>query len=235
VLALASASRSLPWGHPLLYDWSAEGQKLYAWLRLRAEQRAQAIADPLSRALPLASPEPVPDDPARAVDGWRARGYVATYATSEQIMESVLPVSRNTVTKLVAELLDRRVCVPRRVRRGGHVFLLGEWGLRRSALLDAELYWQCYYLDGILGASEFAVASDAGASGKGTGHVARGLVPRRHRADSVTAGDEPPRYENGTPPPTRPETSHGIASARGAERANSSPSASPPRASAGGG
>lgn len=192
MLALASASRPLPWGHPLLYDWSAEGQKLYAWLRMRVEEHAPAIAGPPSH--PLSADPTDADDPARAVDGWRARGYLATYATAEQIIESVLPVSRNTVTKLLAELLERRVCVPRRVRRGGHVFLLGEWGIRHSSLLDADLYWQCYYLDGLLGASAAPTTPGATPAKQAAepGARARHMHVGSRRAGKALREGEPP-------------------------------------------
>jgi hypothetical protein len=134
-------------GHPLLYSWSPEGQKLYAWLRYRVETCRDAT--------PLRPPAHAPDAPAHdadlashaALQAWRKRGYLATYATTTQILEEVLPRSRNTITKLLSEFRALRVCLPRRVSRGGHVFLLGEWEVRHSPSTKSDLYWECYYLD----------------------------------------------------------------------------------------
>ena len=140
--------------HPLLYAWSAEGQKLYAWLRLRVEQELASGACPADA--------PAGADIAAIVAGWRQRGYLVTYATADQIAAEVLKVSRNSVTKLIQELRTLGVCAPRRVRRGGHLFLLGEWEVRRGREVDADLYWRCFYLDGLLLADRAHNATPAG-------------------------------------------------------------------------
>jgi len=146
--------------HPLLYTWSAEGQKLYAWLRFQVEQERYNSGEPVART--SATTHATVTDEGRggaaAQSSWHSKGYLAAYATAEQITGEVLDVSRNTVTKLIQELRDRDVCLPHRVRRGGHIFLLGEWGLRHSDLLDKPFYWQAYYLDGLLEAQSLRAA-----------------------------------------------------------------------------
>ena len=117
------------WEHPLLYEWSADGQKLYGWLR-RHLCRGEADAPP----------------PARA---YHARGFLATYATAEMLMSRALPVSRNTITKLVSDMHQRGVVVARRGGRG-YIFVLGEWEVRPGQLSPQPLYREVYYLDGLL-------------------------------------------------------------------------------------
>jgi len=124
------------WDHdPLFYDWGADSQKLYAWLR-RNVCRGEAAAPPEARA-------------------WHARGYLAAYATADQLMAEAVPVSKNTMTKLIGELRQLEVCVPRNVGRG-YVFLLGEWLLRRSQETGAQLAFESFYLDAMLRARDLA-------------------------------------------------------------------------------
>ncbi len=119
--------------HPLLYDWSADGQKLYGWLRRRV-CRGEA-------------------DCPREAREYHAQGFLTAYATADLLMAQALPVSRNTITKLIADMRQRRVLATRNVGHG-HVFLLGEWEERPSRLADDQpLYWEVFYLDGLLALS----------------------------------------------------------------------------------
>ena len=115
--------------HPLLYDWSADGQKLYGWLR-RQVCRGES-----------GSP--------REAREYHAQGFLTAYATADLLIAQALPVSRNTITKLVADMRQRRVLATRNVGHG-HVFLLGEWEERPSRQDDQPLYWEVFYLDGLL-------------------------------------------------------------------------------------
>lgn len=119
--------------NPLFYDWGADSQKLYAWLR-RNVCRGEAAAPAEARA-------------------WHARGYLAAYATADQLMAEAVPVSKNTMTKLISELRQLEVCVPRNVGRG-YVFLLGEWLLRCSQETGARLAFESFYLDAMLRARD---------------------------------------------------------------------------------
>jgi hypothetical protein len=120
---------------PLFYTWSADAQKLYAWLRAHA-YRGEHDAPPEARA-------------------WHAKGFLATYATAEQLMEKAAPVSKNTMTKLIGELRHLKVCQPRNVGRG-YVFLLGEWLLRHSDETGSPLAFEAFYLDAMLRARDLA-------------------------------------------------------------------------------
>jgi hypothetical protein len=130
--------------HPLYYEWGADAQKLYYWLR-RHVCRGEAGA------------------PAEAL-AWHARGYLSVYATAETLMARAAPVSKNTLTKLVAELREIDAARTASVGRG-YLFLLGEWLRRPSPLLDRELYFEAFYLDARLLAD--APAADAGRSDRG--------------------------------------------------------------------
>ena len=119
--------------HPLLYDWSADGQKLYGWLRRRVCRRRGRLP--------------------REAREYHAHGFLTAYATADLLMAQALPVSRNTITKLIADMRQRRVLATRNVGHG-HVFLLGEWEERPSRLTDAQSpYWEVFYLDGLLALS----------------------------------------------------------------------------------
>ncbi len=119
----------------LFYTWSADAQKLYAWLRRKA-CRGEGDAPPEARL-------------------WHARGFIATYATAEQLMAQAIPISKNTLTKLIAELRQLNVCHPRNVGRG-YVFLLGEWHLRQSEETGCTLAFEAFYLDAMLRASDLS-------------------------------------------------------------------------------
>jgi hypothetical protein len=112
--------------HPLFQEWGAEAQKLYFWLR-RHVCRGEAGA------------------PAEAL-AWRARGFLCVYATAETLMARAAPVSKNTLTKLVAELREIDAARTPSVGRG-YLFLLGEWLRRPSPTLGRELYFEAFYLD----------------------------------------------------------------------------------------
>lgn len=112
--------------HPLAYGWSAESQKLYFWLRRH-----------VGRGEPGSSPEAL---------AWHRRGYLCLAAPAELLMARAVPVSKNTLSKLVAEL--RAIDAVRTPRLGrGYLFLLGEWLRRRSPQLDRDLYFETFYLD----------------------------------------------------------------------------------------
>lgn len=104
---------------PLFRRWSGDGQKLYFWLRAR-----------VGRDEPNA-----PDDYRLARD----EGYLAAYATADELMERAVECSRNTLTKLIRELADLGLAQIRPTRPG-YVFLLGEsyatlrWNQRRVSL-----------------------------------------------------------------------------------------------------
>ena len=115
--------------HPLFYQWGAESQKLYYWLR-RHVCRGQAGAPPEALA-------------------WHARGYLCTYATAAVLMAEATPVSKNTLTKLVAELRARGIVQTRSLGRGT-IFLLGEWLEGRSRGDGRALTYEIFYLDGLL-------------------------------------------------------------------------------------
>ena len=118
--------------HPLLYDWSADGQKLYGWLRRRV-CRGEAGCPSEARE-------------------YHSQGFLTAYATADLLMRQALPVSRNTITKLIADMRQRQVLATRNVGRG-HVFLLGEWEERASRLTPHLLHWEVFYLDGLLALS----------------------------------------------------------------------------------
>ena len=89
-------------------------------------------------------------DSPREAREYHAQGFLTAYATADLLMAQALPVSRNTITKLVADMRERRVLATRNVGHG-HVFLLGEWEERPSRLAAAQpLYWEVFYLDGLL-------------------------------------------------------------------------------------
>lgn len=115
--------------HPLFYQWGADSQKLYYWLR-RHVCRGQAEASPEALA-------------------WHAQGYLCTYATAAVLMAEATPVSKNTLTKLVAELRTRGVVQTRSLGRGT-IFLLGEWRAERSRGDGRALTYEIFYLDGLL-------------------------------------------------------------------------------------
>ncbi|HVC33582.1 MAG TPA: hypothetical protein VNL16_08745 [Chloroflexota bacterium] len=111
---------------PLYRRWSGDGQKLYFWLRARVDEDT-----------PLA-----PDDYRQL----RGEGYLATYATAEELMDRAIDCSRNTLTKLIRDLADLGVLEVRPARRG-YVFVLGE---RLSATTRADrrpLDVEVFYLD----------------------------------------------------------------------------------------
>jgi len=126
---------------PLFRRWSGESQKLYFWLRARVGHEEPGA----------------PDDYHQARDD----GFLAAYATADDMMERAVDCSRNTLTKLIRELADLGVAQVRPSRRG-YVFLLGEtfatlrWH-RRRIVVDA------FYLDQLVGDApriEPAPASD---------------------------------------------------------------------------
>jgi hypothetical protein len=113
--------------HPLFYRWGADSQKLYYWLRRHVcRGEAGAVPEALS---------------------WHGRGYLCTYATADMLMEQAVPVSKNTLTKLVAELRTIGVVQTRTMGRG-YIFLLGEW-LHRPGQDDLpfDLYFEAFYLE----------------------------------------------------------------------------------------
>ena len=57
--------------HPLLYDWSADGQKLYGWLRRRV-CRGEAACP-------------------REAREYHAQGFLTAYATADLLMSQALP------------------------------------------------------------------------------------------------------------------------------------------------
>jgi hypothetical protein len=115
--------------HPLFYGWSADSQKLYYWLR-RQVCRGEAGASAEALA-------------------WHARGYLCVATTGGVLMQQAAPVSKNTLTKLMAEL--RRTGVAHTHTTGrGLVFLLGEWWLQPSRWDGRPLYAESFYLDALL-------------------------------------------------------------------------------------
>ena len=130
---------------PLFYTWSAEAQKLYAWLR-RNVCRGESTAPTEARA-------------------WHARGFLAAYATADQLMAQAVPVSKNTMTKLIGELRQIDVCVPRNVGRG-YVFLMGEWLLRRSQETGLPMAFESFYLDAHLRARDLSQIAGVDLNGR---------------------------------------------------------------------
>jgi hypothetical protein len=115
--------------HPLFYTWGADSLKLYVWLR-RHVCRGEAGA--ASEAL-----------------AWHRQGYLCVFTTADELMARAVPVSKNTLTKLVAEL--RRLGVARtRTLPRGTVFLLGEWLRRPSAEIGRDLSFEAFYLEALL-------------------------------------------------------------------------------------
>jgi len=115
--------------HPLFYRWGADSQKLYYWLRRHACQgEAGAPAEALV---------------------WYRQGYLATYATADRLMTQAVPVSKNTLTKLIDELRQLGI-VQTRAHGRGYVFLLGEWLTGLGPVAGRPLTYAAFYLDGLL-------------------------------------------------------------------------------------
>jgi len=114
----------------LFRTWSGDSQKLYFWLRARCGRE-----DPLA---PESYQQLLADD------------YLATFATAELLMERAIDCSRNTLTKLIRELVERRVAqVP--ATRPGYVFILGE--RERSRWQPAIFSSDVFYLDRLVAAA----------------------------------------------------------------------------------
>ena len=137
---IASIALPLPFVESALFpSWSGDSQKLYFWLRARINQPA-----------PLA-----PD----LYQQFQVEGFLASYATAETLMEQAVECSRNTLTKLMRELVDREVAQVHPTRPG-YVFLLGE-------RVTISLHWHnrpttvaVYYLDTFLTHSAAAAPVD---------------------------------------------------------------------------
>ena len=128
-MATPDSQLSLPPGFSdgaLFQAWEADSLKLYLWLRAHVRR----------------SP-PLSEDP-----GLERRGYLEVDTTGAAI-ELAIGVSKNTVTKLVRDLDERRVATSRADRAGYH-FRLGEWFARRAAGPNLELVGEAFYLDAIL-------------------------------------------------------------------------------------
>jgi hypothetical protein len=125
--------------HPLFYQWGADSQKLYYWLR-RHVCRGEAGSS-------------------REALAWHARGYLCVYATAAVLMAQAVPVSKNTLTRLVVELRGIGAAETRSQGRG-LVFLLGEWRRLPSTTDGRELYFETFYLDGLLQAPPAAPPTD---------------------------------------------------------------------------
>jgi hypothetical protein len=112
----------------LRYRLSAASQQLYFWLRGQ-----------VCRGEPGSPP---------AALAWYRRGFLATYATGEHLRAAAVPVSKNTLTKLIEELRAEQVCIPK-IGRRGYVFLLGEWFRRPSQIegVTLSLYFEAFYLE----------------------------------------------------------------------------------------
>lgn len=114
---------------PIFRLWSGDGQKLYFWLRNRVGRE-----DPLA-----------PDDYRQL----RAEGYLAAYATAEDMMDHAVDCSRNTLTKLIRDLNDLGVAQVRPARRG-YVFLLGERSTVATRWDTRPFAVDVFYLDQIV-------------------------------------------------------------------------------------
>jgi hypothetical protein len=124
---------------PLFREWSGDSQKLYFWLRAR-----------IGRADPLA-----PETYRQLL----ADNYLATFASAELLMEQAVDCSRNTLTKLIRELAERRVAqVP--ATRPGYVFILGERQPRQTRWLSESITCDVYYLDQLVASSGTSEPTD---------------------------------------------------------------------------
>ena len=115
--------------HPALLAWSGEAQKLYLWLRAT-----------VARSVSVLSPD---------AQAWHAQGYLVVTASSDVLRAQALPVSRNTLGKVVRELETIGACGVRSNHRG-YIFLLGEWEERPSRATGRPVYVEGFYADRLL-------------------------------------------------------------------------------------
>ena len=135
--------------HPLLRRWSGEALKLYLWLRANVARGAEQLP-PEGRQ-------------------WHHQGYLVAAATSDVLREQALPVSRNTLGKVVRELAAAGACHVHGHRRG-YVFLLGEWEERPSRSTAHPVYLEGFYTDRLLADPSTGLRTSASTgSGRGRG------------------------------------------------------------------